>query len=172
MAIRIEIKDDHVTDLINFYSSKQRDLREKIAKLENELRDVNATIAQLRRRPDHIKDSYSAEFQPETEVFSSKWPWQKKIAYAIKEAGKPITTKEIVEILEFYEPKLVEERKSAISSVSSTLSVKSGKHSERKHFVKSLNESGDFIYETWEEKETDENLQHFGSSIIMDDLPF
>jgi hypothetical protein len=174
MAIRIEIKDDHIKDLIDFYSKKQKTLREHILKLEKDLRDISATIAQLKQRPNHT-DTVPASLIPDEEVFSSKWPWIKKIAYAIKEAGKPITTKEIVDILDAYEPKTEEERKSAVSSVSSTLSVKSGKYSDKKDFIKNISESGEFAYDIWKEDREIENTQTFGSSIVIDDdddLPF
>jgi len=173
MAIRIEIKDDDVNDLIAFYSTKQKYIREQIIKLEKDLKDVSATIAQLKQRPSNSPSSFTAGLISDKEVFSAKWPWLRKITYAINEAGKPITTKEIVEILELYEPKSEDERKSAISSVSSTLSVKSGKFSDRRDFVKSVTDSGEFAYNIWKEDEDPEkNSYSHGSQIIMDDLPF
>lgn len=173
MAIRIEIKDDHISDLLSFYVSKQKNIHEQISKLENELRDVNATLAQLRQRPLNISDPFTSDLLPEQQVYSAKWTWLRKISYAIKEAGKPVTTKQIVEILEAYEPKLVEERKTAISSVSSTLSVKAGKFSDKKCFVKSINESGEYAYDIWNESLTlEKNQSQYGSQITMDDLPF
>jgi hypothetical protein len=173
MAIHIEIKDDQINDLINFYLTKQKGIRDQILKLEIDLKDVNATIAQLKQRPVKIKDSFDVSLRPDAEVFSPKWPWLKKIAYAIKEAGKPVTTKEIIETLELYEPKTEEERKRVLSSVSSTLSVKSGKYSERKPFVKGLSESGEFTFDIWqEEQNTEETSRQYGSRIVMDDLPF
>jgi hypothetical protein len=173
MAIRIEIKDDEIYDLINFYISKQKSVLEQISKLENDLKNVNATIAQLKQRPLEIKDSFHAELRETGEIFSSKWSWLKKITYAIKEAGKPVTTKEIIQMLELYEPKSDQDRKTATSSVSSILSVKSGKQSDRKHFVKSLTESGEFAYAIWQEDQAiQEEPRQYGRSIAMDDLPF
>jgi len=172
MPIKIEIKDDHIKDLIDFYSSKQKNVRDQISKLERDLRDINATIAQLKQR--HInRDITISSLLEDREVFSTKWPWAKKIAYAITEASKPITTKEIVDILEIYEPKTDEERKTAISSVSSTLSVKSGKYLDKKDFIKRVSDSGEFEYDIWkEEKNIQDSTQKFGSQIVIDDLPF
>lgn len=173
MAIRIEIKDDQIDDLINFYLLKQKGIRDQILKLEIELKDVNATIAQLKQRPVNIKEPFDASFRLNAEVFSTKWPWLKKITFAIKEAGKPVTTNEIIETLELYEPKFKEDRKKVLSSVSSTLSVKSGSYAEKKPFIKRLSESGEFTYDIWQEVQNAEEMpRQYGTHIIMDDLPF
>ena len=173
MAIRIEIKYDHINDVVTFYALKQKSIREQISKLEYELRDVNATIAQLRQRPSNLSDSFSAELLPGNEVYSPKWTWLRKIKHAIKEAGKPITAKQIIEILEAYEPKSEGEKKTILSSVSSTLSVNAGKISDKKHFVKSISDSGDYAYQVWDDNLSSEEAElKFGSHITMDDLPF
>jgi len=169
MAITIKIKDAHLKDLIEFYSLKQRALKEEISELEKKLMDITATISQLKRSTNNSEIGWMEE----KEVFSSKWPWSRKIAYAINEAGKPITTKEIVDILDSYDPISPEDKKSTISSVSATLSVKSGKHNEKKDFVKSVSESGEYAYDIWREQNNlEEGNKFFGSQILVDDLPF
>lgn len=173
MSVQIEIKDDHIKDLIDFYSMKQKSLKEQISKLEKDLKDVSATISQLKQR--NIDPLTSAvALLTDLEIFSPKWPWVKKIAFAIKEAGKPVTTKEIVEILSVYDPKNEEETKSAIKSVSSTLSVKSGKYLEKREFVKSMTDTGEFAYDVWKENKNLEKPinNNFGSNITIDELPF
>jgi hypothetical protein len=172
MPIHIEIKDNHIKDLIEFYSNKQKSLKDQISRLEKDLRDVTATISQLKQR--NIDPTTSAaSLLTESQIFSSKWPWVKKIAFVIQEARKPLTTKEIVESLDAYEPKTGEAKKSAISSVSSTLTVKSGKYSDKRDFIKSVSETGDFAYDIWIENKNQENQNNiFGSNIVIDNLPF
>ena len=175
MTIQIEIKDDQIEDLVEFYSIKQRSLKDQISKLEKNLRDVSATISQLKHLATMPRTS-KANFLEETDIFSPKWPWIKKIAFAIKEAGKPISTREIVEILSVYEQRTEEEKKTAISSVSSTLSVKSGKHSDKREFVKDVNSSGEYVYNIWRENSKIDSCEYdakyYGSNIVIDDLPF
>jgi hypothetical protein len=172
MTIQIEIKDDHVKDLLEFYSSKQRALKDQISKLERDLRDINSTISQLKHLT-AMPGSPSIDLFDDAEIFSPKWPWIKKIAFAIKEAGKPISTKEIVEVLNVYEQRNEEDKKSAISSVSSTLSIKSGKYSDKREFVKAISSTGEYIYDVWKEKKDldDHTINHF-NNIVIGDLPF
>lgn len=175
MMIQIEVNNDQVEDLIEFYSIKQRALRDQISKLEKDLRDITMMISQLRHLATMPRSSrpYALE---NVDIFSTKWSWIKKITFAIKVAGKPISTREIVEILDIYERRTEEERKTAIKSVSSTLSVKSGGYSDKREFIKGTNSSGEYIYDIWKENgeaETDvSNAKNQGSHIIIDELPF
>ncbi|MBN8853636.1 MAG: hypothetical protein BGO55_12065 [Sphingobacteriales bacterium 50-39] len=169
MTIQIEIQNTHVNDLISFYSNKLRGIKDQIATLEMELRDINSIISQLKQGP---VDTFTNEefLEPSSEKYSASWPWVKKIAFAVREAGRPITTKEIVNILEKFEPNFAIQRKRAISSVSSTLSVKSGKYSDKKEFIKVPTDSGEFAYEPWKEIKMGK-IQPIDSTHIKD-LPF
>jgi hypothetical protein len=169
MSIQIEIRNTHINDLINFYYEKQRAIKEQIVNLEIELSEINVLISQLKQRP---VNTFAEEIisGTERENYLGNWPWVKKIAFAIKEAGKPITTKDIVNILEKLEPNAIP-RKRAISSVSSTLSVKSGKYSDKKEFIKIPTDSGEFAYETWKEIKITAT-SHEKDHISIQDLPF
>lgn len=88
--------------------------------------------------------------------YSDKWPWVKKVQFAIEYHKRPLTTREIVETLTEYESSLLIDRKRAIASVSSILSSKSG---ENKDFLRVNSEFGDFAYTVNKSKyvESDKN---------------
>jgi hypothetical protein len=145
MPVQIEIHDGHIDALIDFYIQRLRVLRDEIAERERESKDINAQILRLKKG--------KSQGQPDSAVkgvalkpvhYSDKWPWVKKIQFAIEQRGTPLTTKEIVDTLIEYEIGLMFDRKKAVASVSSMLSTKSG---EGKEFMRVESESGDFAYD-------------------------
>jgi tRNA(Phe) wybutosine-synthesizing methylase Tyw3 len=145
----IEITDDDAKDLIDFYVEKQRNIKNQMSVLGASLKELNTKILELKqslqaKNPSVINNKDGVEY-------SSKWHWVKKIEFAIRQAGKPLTTKEIVDILTEYQPDYISERRSAIASVSAILSTKSGSHSQHKEFVKIASDWGDYAYDVWKE---------------------
>ncbi|WP_299178718.1 hypothetical protein [uncultured Chryseobacterium sp.] len=163
MSVQIEIKELYIRDLIEFYLEKQKVLRNEVNALQTQLKDISAVIMQLRQ----AQLSNSVSMLKGNEVYNSKWPWVKKITFAIQEAGKPLTTKEIVDILTGYEPDFINDRKRVVASVSSTLSVKTGGE-----FEKSESETGENAYSIITNKNTIN--ESFGTNITIndDELPF
>jgi len=126
-GLSIEIKDRHIKDLIDFYIEKQRGLRLQITTLEREVKDISAIIMQLKQTSRSGSPTEIVQL-PGQDIYSVKWPWVRKITFALEQVGTPLTTKEIVDLLTDYEPAFISERRKAIASVSSTLSVKSGEN--------------------------------------------
>lgn len=88
-------------------------------------------------------------------------------------AKKPLTANEIVETLGEFDPSILAERRKALGSISGTLSTKSGEYKDKKEFVRSISESGDYAYDVWKEGTlTNEIKTAYGTTVVVDDLPF
>lgn len=164
MAIQIEINDAHIDALIDFYIQRLRVLRDEISEREKESKEINAQILTLKKGKGLLSlNDKEVHLTPAVE-YSEKWPWVKKIRFAINQQGRALTTKEIIETLTEYEIGLMFNRKKAVASVSSMLSTKSG---EGKDFLRIESESGDFAYDlnkkdkTDEEKDNDDDVSPF-----------
>ena len=142
MPVNIYIQNKDIDDLIEFYNLKLKKIKQNKIELDKEEKSIKATILQLKSKK-AVYDNAVDLFIPKNEnesVYSVKWTWAKKIHFAINEARKPLTTNEIVDALSIYEPDFEEggsERRKAIASISSTLSVKAGLEMELdKEFVR------------------------------------
>jgi hypothetical protein len=147
MAIQIEIQDSHAQLLIEFYISRLKVLRDEIIAREQETKDINRIIQKLKQKniSERIERNVSTSERSVSAItsYSHKWPWVKKVQFAIEYQNKPLTTKEIVETLIEFESSMLIDRKRAIASVSSILSSKSGGN---KDFLRVDSEFGDFTY--------------------------
>jgi len=146
MPVQIEINDSHIDALIEFYIQKLKVLREEIAEREKATKEINAQILRLKKGRTSSSSSGPNLHQLEAPLvpYSDKWPWVRKIRFALERRGKPLTTKEIVDTLIEYEIALMFDRKKAVASISSMLSTKSG---DDKEFIRVQSESGDFQYD-------------------------
>jgi hypothetical protein len=143
MPIQIEINDAHVDALIAFYIQRIKALRDEMSIREKELREINTQILKLKKSKRDIDESKPEQPNAIIALYSDKWPWVKKIKFAIELKGRALSTKQIVDILIEYETGLMFERKKAVASISSVLSTKSGADKE---FVKIESDSGEFAY--------------------------
>jgi len=141
MPIQIEIQDAHAQLLIDFYVGRLKNLRAEILEREKESKEINGIIQKLKRRDTPM--IFSNGLHLDKSFYSEKWPWIRKVQFALETQGRPLTTKEIVDILTEYEPSFLFDRKRAVASISSILSSKSG---EDKDFMRVDSESGDFAY--------------------------
>lgn len=141
MPVQIEVNDSHIKHLTDFYIQRLKVLREEIIERERESKEINATIQKLRKgtSPTEI----SSETKKAAPEYSEKWPWIKKVHFAIEQQQRPLTTKEIVDTLTEYETSFIYDRKRAVASISSILSSKWGNNKE---FIRMESESGDFAY--------------------------
>lgn len=176
--IDIKIKSKHLEDIIFFYSEKQKGCLIKISDLEKEVKEISGIIIQLKKA---FKDSQDILVIDKDEHklydgYVDKWPWIKKIIFAIEKSRKALTTKEIVDFLIDYEPELIHDRKRAVGSVSSILSVKSAPPGgDKKEFTKFDSDTGEFAYAVWQETlDYWEKIQKTASETLSTDydLPF
>jgi hypothetical protein len=165
MPLNIEVRDEHVKEMIEFYIEKQRNLKSQVFQFEKQIKEITAIIQQLNQS---MRESVGEiKPLPDASIYSEKWTWVRKIKFAIEQSGKPITTREVVELLSQYEPEIMYNRKKAVASVSSTLSVKTGDD-----FLKVESESGENAYYLPTESIENINEDQYGIKIELGDLPF
>ena len=144
MPVNIQIDESHIDALIDFYIQRMKILRDEIAAKEKESKEINIQILKLKKGKNQpsLHSSQIDDVRNNVE-YSDKWPWVRKIRFAIEQQKKPLTTKQIVETLTEHDTELLFDRKKAIASVSSMLSTKSGLDKE---FIRLEGETGDFAY--------------------------
>jgi hypothetical protein len=162
MPIQIEIQDTHAQLLIDFYVGRLKVLREEILDRERESKEINGVIQKLKKR-DTQPFAISNGILVDRSEYSEKWPWLKKVLFALNTTDRPLTTKEIVDVLTEYEPSFLFDRKRAVASISSILSTKAGSE-----FVRVSSDSGDFAYRL----RNDNDDKHNALEEPIDDLPF
>jgi hypothetical protein len=145
MPVQIEINEAHIDAIIDFYIQRLKALRDEITEKEREFKEINSQILKLKRSKASTPISANSYRVTSTSAanYSDKWPWVKKIQFAIEQQGKALTTKEIVDTLLEYEIGLMFDRRKAVASISSVLSVKSGADKE---FLREESDSGEFAY--------------------------
>jgi DNA gyrase/topoisomerase IV subunit A len=167
--IKVEFKDEEVTDLIEMYLNKVKSKKDDIAILEKDVRELNAKILQLKRA---LQGEGSYSNISSDELYSEKWQWVKKIKFAIELQKKALTANEIYETLTDFESSFIHEKRKVLSSISGTLSSKSGTYAERKDFIRKESDSGEFEYVVWDEN-FKEQIKIYEMNIkAEDDLPF
>lgn len=133
MAIKIEVKQNDIHLLIDFYRQKLKTLKEEIIAKEKEVRSINSMIVQLKSadKQQATRANLKAEVrdnQKQTNLaYSPDWPWVTKIRFALNTKGYALKTNEIIEVLTEHEPSLLFEHKKTLASVSSALSLNAGK---------------------------------------------
>lgn len=171
MPINILFDEKEAQDLIDFYTQKQRAIKGQMATLAAELKSISAKILDLKQGIQ--SEAQDNPLSLDSSEYNIRWHWVKKIEFAITKAGKPLTTNEIVDILQDYQPEFIVNRRSAIASVSATLSAKSGSQSQHKEFVKMIADWGGQTFDIWKEIPEDINEQKEPeTSLKEDDLPF
>ena len=172
MNISIQFKEAEIPVLIEMYLDKVKQKKEEIFHLEKDVKDISAKVSQLRLALKGGNGSI-APLQSDS-AYSDKWQWVKKISFAIELNGKPLTINEIIDTLSDYEPSFINDRKKVMSSISGTLSIKSGSYDDRKEFIRCNSESGEYAYDVWKENEPEQqkSIEKFGNEIELDDLPF
>lgn len=177
MAINITIPDSQLDSMIEYYIGLQKSKKDTITGIEKEIKEISSIVLQLKKAKTDQPQQNGVYEDLFGAVYNPKWPWVKKIEYAMNEAGKPVTTKEIVEIITKYEPEYIAERKKAVASVSATLSQKSGSLYDKKEFVRSESETGETAYSVWDQATYDFEQMLMGmppepTQVKFDDLPF
>lgn len=166
MPIQIEVQEVHIEPLISFYLNRLKSLRDEIIDREKEMKDINTMIQKLKRR--NISVEQPVENTIAKIEYSDKWPWVKKISFAMEIQNKPLTTKQIVETLMEFEPSFLFDRKRAVASISSILSSKSGTGRE---FIRIDGEFGEFSYDLNKESSKLTQISESEQDSV-DDLPF
>jgi hypothetical protein len=142
--ISIHLPKEHIPQLREYYQNR-------LTSLQKELNEVSALLEQLESQV-HTTTQVNGQgvlISPPVQIspggYHPKWSLIKKAKFALKEAGRPLTSKEIVDlIIDNHDPAMRNERKRFMSSMSGTLSA----HSKPGGiFKRQQNELEDFEYE-------------------------
>lgn len=139
--INIQLPKDHIPHIKEYYLSR-------LKQLETEVLDIRTLLTELdlqNNAPALMLGQLSIPHatQP-TNGYNPKWSLIKKAKFALNLAGRPMTSKEIVDfIIDNYDSALKPDRKRFMSSMSGTLSAKS---KEGGIFTRSQNDADDFEY--------------------------
>lgn len=145
--INIQLPKEHIPQLREFYTSR-------LAQLQKEIGEVSALLQQLDSQitvsnGNTVVNGQGVLIPAAVNIppgnYHPKWSFIKKAKFALKEAGRALTVKEIVDfLLDNYEPNLKNERKKFMSSMSGTLSHQS---KEGGIFKRRQNELEEYEYE-------------------------
>ena len=141
------LPEEHKPLIREFYKKRLDELMEETNKIQGLLASLDGEI---------IEPSKTLTFQPtllsttptplSSLIYNSRWPLIKKAKFAIRQAGKPLTSSQIVEyIIRDCEPALKDDRKRFMSSISGTLSAKSKQPGGI--FKRQKNDEEDYEYE-------------------------
>jgi len=167
---RIDLNAEEISEIIEMHFNKLKEKKENIKVIEDDIRNLNVKILQLKQAL--IGESNSNIF--EEKIYSENWQWVKKIKFALELEKKPLTANQIFDVLCEFEPELGIDKRKVMSSISGTLSSKSGFYHEKKDFIK-INGEGDFEYIVWESNykpKTTKLIFRHGDIKNTDDLPF
>lgn len=174
-SVNISLSKSELTDLIATLVDKIKIKKTEKEVLEREIRDLNARVIQFKKALSETESGVVIKPPTNNDNYSENWSWLNKIKFALSLAKRSLTTNEIYESLCEFEPHLLAEKRKVISSISGTLSIKSGSYEDKKDLIKHKNKNGEFEYEIWEENSkmvlTNEHSIKLGD-VIMDDLPF
>ena len=129
---KIEIPQEDIKPYIEFLDSKRA---QKVAELEikfgevqvlqtevkyyerkiNELKDLDITGGSIKLAA--TNDAPKADTK-QTSVYSTQWGWAQKIKFSLDVAKHPLTTSEIMDILQAYEPGIKEKARSVSAILS------------------------------------------------------
>lgn len=178
MQFTIQVRNDDIQAIMDFYISKVQSINSKIVELQKELSDINTIIVNLQKaaetgkiRPDDIVPS-------ESEVYLSTWSWTKRISFAIEKMGAPCTSREVFDVLLKYQPALAVSKKKSLAIISATLSSRSGSYESKLDFIKVSTQWGENKYDVWRERIIQKEEMKKSGNVISgipkrdDDLPF
>ena len=170
-GVQIEVSEQHVKQLQEFYVQRLITLKKEISEREKEIKEISKTLQTLKKS---ISENDLTEDQSnKASDYRPEWPWVKKVGFAIEFENRPLTTREIVDLLSDFEPSFHADRKRVVASISSVLSSKSGKE-----FIKNSNPSGDNTFNVNKEynPQTEIELNVDSSYKLLDDeddpIPF
>ncbi len=146
MPIKIEIPDTQVGSLKTYYKNVYNDFLIKAQPLIQEWTEIEPILRQLGiiTTSNPFKLNGAALAIPKAvsnlDGYKPTWSWKEKATFVISHHGK-LTPKEIIKILENYEPAIGAKAK---NSLPATLSVAAN---EGKGFTRQQNDKGDYIYD-------------------------
>ncbi len=127
MPIQITIEDNEVSVLTEFYASRLKVVRDKKVELDREEKSLEDKIKQLHRQPVTSAIQVSPQLTlNEMNGYNSNTTNIAKIEYVLREAGKPLTTRQIIDRLLILDPALNANKLKVAKNISTVLSINQG----------------------------------------------
>ncbi|MDP4284105.1 MAG: hypothetical protein Q8891_06750 [Bacteroidota bacterium] len=145
MSIHIEIKDEHVKLMTDFYGGQLKAIREKKKELDKEEKEIENIISQLNSgnneaTPKEPLKLTTQKFYGGMPPYNPKWTILEKIKYVLNENhdtfGSGMTSREIIDRMLAIDPVLNADKVKAAKNVSTVLSIHNGKELKRDELSK------------------------------------
>lgn len=153
MPLKLEIPDNHLESLIEYYRIVYENFKVKAQPIVNEWKEIQPILSQLGiittdLGKDYINFSYPSVIKKPTSDplqslngYNKKWSWLLKSEYVIKKQNRHLTPKEIIKnLVEIYEHDIDE--RLAQNSIPATLSAAA--KAEKINRIK--NKNGEYVY--------------------------
>lgn len=141
MELTLNLDKEMIHPMIISYEEQIRKDKEMATKIMNRVRKFSEQVSQLRYMEIQIKDPSAVvpTTVQETE-YSEKWSMPQKIKFMLRQAGKPIATKDLTDLMVAVDKKLGKDRSKALKTVSTLLSIGNGTEYRR------VKEDGTYYY--------------------------
>lgn len=127
MPINIQIKDNHVQSLVEFYGGKLKSVRESKKALEAEEKEYEEIINQLLKKPAKNENEAPQLAIQSFKGYDVNWAIHEKISYVLKHSHEALTTRQIIDKLLSLEPGLNATKTKTEKNISTILSIKKDK---------------------------------------------
>lgn len=136
--VNISLSKDNATYMASVIKKDLVAVTEKFLEYKRKKEELEILLDQLEGKAKKVPH--------DAEGYSNDFTWLKKIKYALGKNG-PSTTPEIFNVLAEIEPDLTDNRRTAIRSISATISTILNDDTGNPIFIKSTNNSGEYVYE-------------------------
>jgi hypothetical protein len=109
MPLQVTIPDEDVKNLMHYYIQQRNELQSQIAVLQDRINRVDAIINQFRMGVMASNQQNGRQIKlPAMEGYSDNWTWGKKIDFVLRQAGRPLSSRQIMERIHQLEPDIKE----------------------------------------------------------------
>ncbi len=129
MPVQIEISENDLPVLVEFYGSKLKSVDSQIEKLSQERASLQSTLDKLlgkdKKQPTRpVLDIFKQDLSKLG--FDPNWTILSKVTYILSLSGKPMSSREVTDRLFDFQPELKAEYDKTSKNVSTILSINNG----------------------------------------------
>jgi hypothetical protein len=127
MELTVNLDKEMIRPMIISYEEQIRKDKELATKITSRMRRFSELVSQLRNAEIESRDGSEAKpATAEDKEYSEKWSMPQKIKFMLKQAGKPVTTSDLTDLLVAVDKKLGKDRGAAVKTISTLLSIGNG----------------------------------------------
>lgn len=139
----IKVPDQHVPKLKEAYEGIYKEFMTRWNDLMAEWKELQPILIQFNIIQPATEDSSTSakdQIHPDSNGYDPNWTWMQKSVYILNKAGKPLTSKEIIDAIDELEPGISIAK--LVNSVPATLSVAAGQGK----LIRSKLQNGEYAY--------------------------